>query len=87
MPTLNLLSKSAADMDKIDKAFCFASSFEIQISDILADTSDAHRNAKATTLRAFEGNTAFWDENTKCGNDAITLRRQLYKVLKQQNVQ
>jgi hypothetical protein len=57
-------------MAKIDQAFCFASAFEIQISDILAGMPDALQNAKAPTLRAFEDDNTFWDEYTECGHAA-----------------
>jgi hypothetical protein len=79
--TLNLLSPCDEDMDKSDKAFCFASDFVAQISDILAGMSDALHNAKARTLRAFEDDNTFWPEHTKCGRDKVTLQSQIYAVL------
>ena len=83
-PTIIFLAPEPADMDKIDKAFCFLSDFDIQISESLAKMPAAFHNAKAPTMNAFTSDGTFWDKYTKHGGTVIVLRRQIYRLLNKQ---
>jgi hypothetical protein len=83
--TLHLLSPSTDDMDNIDKAFCFATVFTAEISDMLTGMPEEFHNGSASTVQEFKDDTTFWPRYTKGDHDETTLQLQIYGVLKKLN--
>jgi hypothetical protein len=53
--TLHLFSPSTDEMDKIDRAFCFATDFTSEISDMFTGMPEEFHNGSASTLKEIQG--------------------------------